>query len=226
MRDNISTLGGGLDVSYDSNPLIEDCTFSGNQALLGGAIHIIESGLVIKGCIFWGNTADDGAAIALRYFYQLAMVHISWCDLQDGIHLEEGSSIDYGPGMINADPLFIRGPDGSCYLSQIAAGQGADSPCLDAGDPSIALPPGSTRTDHWPDQGVADMGFHREPNWAPICDVDGSGRVDGWDLAALALAWGATAGEPRYDPRADFDNSRTVDGEDLAILASVFGETV
>ncbi len=38
-----------------------------------------------------------------------------------------------GAGNIDLDPLFVSGPDGDYYLSQIAAGQAVDSPCVDAG---------------------------------------------------------------------------------------------
>ena len=43
--------------------------------------------------------------------------------------------VEPGVGDISADPLFVPGPDGNHYLSQIAAGQAADSPCVDSGDP-------------------------------------------------------------------------------------------
>ena len=38
-----------------------------------------------------------------------------------------------GTGNIDQDPLFAEGPDGYFYLGQTAAGQAADSPCLDMG---------------------------------------------------------------------------------------------
>ncbi len=75
-------------------------------------------------------------------------------------------------GNIDANPLFLSGPDGPFYLSQRAAGQLADSPCLDAGSnlaeetcpPVAASVPRigrcTTRTDRVNDTGQADMGFH------------------------------------------------------------------
>jgi hypothetical protein len=62
--------------------------------------------------------------------------------------------------MIDADPLFVTGPQGNYYLSQIAAGQGTDSPCVDTGDPASHMIVGTTRTDEVPDSGVVDMGYH------------------------------------------------------------------
>jgi hypothetical protein len=54
-------------------------------------------------------------------------------------------------------------------------------------------------------------------------DTDGSGRVDGWDLARLSRAFGTDrdTGEG-YDPGVDLDGDKTVDGVDLTILADVF----
>jgi hypothetical protein len=54
-------------------------------------------------------------------------------------------------------------------------------------------------------------------------DIDGSGRVDGFDLALLASAFGSARGEPRYLAAADVDGSGLVDGVDLALVAMRFG---
>lgn len=54
-------------------------------------------------------------------------------------------------------------------------------------------------------------------------DVDGSGRVDGFDLALLARAFGSNAEDPLYLMDADIDADGLVDGIDLALLASRFG---
>jgi hypothetical protein len=54
-------------------------------------------------------------------------------------------------------------------------------------------------------------------------DLDRSGRVDGFDLALLASAFGSARGEPRYLPSADVDGSGLVDGLDLAYVAGRFG---
>jgi hypothetical protein len=54
-------------------------------------------------------------------------------------------------------------------------------------------------------------------------DLDGSGRVDGHDLAILASAFGRREDEPGYSLLADIDVSGQVDGTDLALLAARFG---
>lgn len=72
-----------------------------------------------------------------------------------------------GTGNINSDPIFVNTPPtGYFFLSQIAAGQTQNSPCVNAGDPASPMITGSTRTDYVQDAGVVDMGFH----WAGSLD--------------------------------------------------------
>ena len=52
---------------------------------------------------------------------------------------------------------------GEYYLSQQAAGQDLDSPCIDQGNNEAAywdLDSFTTRTDFVPDQGIVDIGYH------------------------------------------------------------------
>jgi hypothetical protein len=80
-----------------------------------------------------------------------------------------------GTGNTTSAPLFVNTPPtGYFFLSQIAAGQTANSPCVDAGDPTSTMVTGSTRTDFVQDEGIVDMGFH----WAgPMTDA---GLLAGW----------------------------------------------
>ncbi len=69
---------------------------------------------------------------------------------------------------IDDDPCFIAG----YYLSQIAAGQSVNSPCVDSGSadanaPSIGLDTYTTRTDSITDAGIVDMGYHYLPFFVP-----------------------------------------------------------
>jgi len=57
----------------------------------------------------------------------------------------------------------VAGRKGFHYLSQKAAGQPVDSPCVDAGSDlaiNLAMDSYNTRTDGVPDSGTVDMGFH------------------------------------------------------------------
>jgi len=161
VRDNIAPGGGGLQMNfiYDSSALLASCTIAGNVATdwYGGGIARSDfTPLHISNSIIYGNVPDQ-----LDGLY----IHVTHSDV-------EGGAPSSGPGNIDADPLFVSGPDGDYYLSQVDAGQEADSPCVDAG-PDLAAsscwqtPGGSvclgsltTRTDGINDQGVADMGYH------------------------------------------------------------------
>lgn len=70
------------------------------------------------------------------------------------------SQVLAGTGNITSNPLFVTGPQGRFYLSQTAAGQPTNSPCVNAGDPSSTMIVGTTRTDQVPDAGIVDMGYH------------------------------------------------------------------
>lgn len=59
---------------------------------------------------------------------------------------------------------------------------------------------------------------------APLAgDVDRDGRIDGEDLVALAVSFGATSNDVRYNARADFNRDGRIDGVDLSSLAANFG---
>jgi glucose/arabinose dehydrogenase len=73
--------------------------------------------------------------------------------------------------------------------------------------------------------GILGAGVRNVCEVATAADIDGSLRVDGFDLARLARAFGTSQGDPGYDAAADIDQDGQVDGNDLAILASVFGVT-
>lgn len=71
-----------------------------------------------------------------------------------------------GRDVLDADPLFVAGPHGAHYLSQTDAGDPADSPALDAGDPDAAaagLDTRTTRADSLTDTGPVDLGVHHAP---------------------------------------------------------------
>lgn len=146
--------GGGIFCGH--GPVsVNSCTFTGNTAAFGGGPIYAEGGSDVQlvHCISWGNTPDGvHGATSVRY-----------SDIQGGYA---------GAGNIDADPLFTAGPNGDYYLSRIAAGQAADSPCIDEGSESAAstcyaIPEGercmddlTTRTDEITDSGTVDLGFH------------------------------------------------------------------
>jgi hypothetical protein len=118
-------------------------------------------------CILWDNEAVNGHEIHLKGLSApFSALTIRYSDVQGGVseaYVGSGCTLDLDATNIDADPLFVRGPLGRYYLSQIAAGQAADSPCVDAGSDTAAnlgLDGLSTRTDGIGDEGVVDMGYH------------------------------------------------------------------
>ncbi len=178
VKDNTALIGGGGIASYwYAAPTISNCTIVGNKATDpnnsshgygGGLFASYASDTTLLDSIVWGNTAVQGGQIALGsqsdpiYIQRPAIVTIRFSDVQNGlagIHVEQGATVNWLPGDIDADPLFV----GSYFLSQTAAGQAQTSPAVDAGSDSaqnLGLAGYTTRTDGVGDQGKVDMGFH------------------------------------------------------------------
>jgi hypothetical protein len=108
-----------------------------------------DSNPTLTNCILWGDSAPTGPEIHNSGSTPI----VTYSDIAGGYT---------GTGNINADPLFITGPHGDFYLSQIASGQPSNSPCVDTGGGLVSdwFSSGTTRTDEVDDVGTVDMGFH------------------------------------------------------------------
>ena len=165
--------GGAIWCTF-SSPTITNCTFHSNYAAsAGGAFATSEDHspvdrgetgnagseiVAMENCILWGNEPDEAKE---AYIYPGATLEISHSTVEGGQSSIAGSCT-WGEGMIEEDPLFVTGSLGNYFLSQTAAGQATDSPCVDTGNPATPLPGGTTRTDLVPDSAVVDMGWHYE----------------------------------------------------------------
>ncbi len=156
--------GGGICI-YGGSAVIRNCTIEACGAEYGGGgIHIWDGEALISNCILWNNWWNGSKnQILLGYspsYDPVLTIHHSCIEEgEDGALIYSGT-LNRGEGMIEDDPVFAVGPTGSHYLSQVAAGQSMDSPCVDTGDPDGDMVDGSTRTDSRPDTGVVDMGGH------------------------------------------------------------------
>ena len=68
-----------------------------------------------------------------------------------------------GTGNISSNPLFVNAAVDDYHLSHIAAGQGSDSPAINAGSDTAAnlgLNTRTTRTDNITDTSTVDLGYH------------------------------------------------------------------
>jgi parallel beta-helix repeat protein len=224
INGNSGASGGGISC-WSSNPTISNCTISANSAAEGGGIYCYDSSPTTANCILWGNTAPTGHEIALNSTTDPSTLIVRFSDVQGGAgeaYVDPGCTLDLDGTNIDDDPLFVSGPLGDYYLSQIVAGQGADSPCVDTGSDTAAnlgFDTFTTRTDEEPDAGTVDMGYH-SPSPSIPGDVDGNGIVDGLDLTAVMTAWQTTSGDPLWDPAADLDGNGLIDGLDLTAVIS------
>ena len=157
-RNGHSSTHGGAIANNQVDTEIECCTITGNTASDGGGIWSSgDCSPVVNNCIIWGNTVTSGGAQV--HDTGGATTIVTYTDIdQDGYD---------GAGLFNIRlaPLFVTGPRGDYYLSHTAAGQGANSPCIDIGSGtavSYFLHTMTTRTDDVVDAAQVDLGFHYE----------------------------------------------------------------
>ncbi len=200
IRNNSAMHGGGGLLVYECSPTIVNCDISFNYAeRYGGAGMTLYTGSpVILNCSIIGNTANadicgdpllcHAGGVLVDMYWGGVGPNISnsivWGNTPENVVFCRGEALfTYsdveggwpGEGNIDADPLFVPGPDGDHYLSQTAAGQPQESPCVDAGDPSTQLwgwSSRTTRTDQHLDTGPVDMGYHYLSDHSPGGDTD------------------------------------------------------
>ncbi|MBN2536926.1 hypothetical protein JXB37_01470 [candidate division WOR-3 bacterium] len=165
--------GGAVSVGDDAAAVIANNTFVANVCAAhigyGSAVWAPLGPSVVKNNIAVHDSVlgSGGGALASD---SAAMV-FDWNDAWHN-HPNDYHNCTPGPNAISLDPLFAAAPFGDYCLSQVAAGQAEDSPCLDAGDSLRMAAPldldsllreWTTRTDSVPDAGQADLGFHYAP---------------------------------------------------------------
>jgi len=158
--------GAGL-ASFFASSTISNCTSTGNLGRAYAGMYFYESQSIIRNTVVYGNISVLSSAPGFGAFRSDPVV------LHSNI---EGGWSGCGIGNIDADPMFVAGPDGDFYLSNIGAGQPVDSPCIDAGN-GQALDwyiTGTTRADSVVDTGPVDMGFHYNAKPTDF-DADGDG---------------------------------------------------
>ncbi|MDP8240375.1 MAG: choice-of-anchor D domain-containing protein, partial [Candidatus Hatepunaea meridiana] len=143
----------GVEISSESEATITNCTIYGNQ---GYGLRLSESGQTfLNNSIIWGNTQEQ-----ILFDHEVGSLSTAYSDIQGGlesIENREGHEINWGDGMIDADPLFADPGNGDFNLT-------ADSPCIDSGDPESDPDPDDTR---------ADMGalyFHQDDHVLNVPD--------------------------------------------------------
>jgi hypothetical protein len=148
---NTGTATYSITPTLNNNTIVQNtCTAVGS---LGGGllVNTVEDTVIGQNNIIYDNIATTAPNISGTVLFTYSCV--------------EGGLT--GTGNISADPLFVTGPEGDFYLSQIPAGQSVNSPCVDAGNPASTMIIGTTRTDQVQDAGIVDMGYHYAINVMP-----------------------------------------------------------
>jgi hypothetical protein len=148
--------GGGIDIWNDSVMAMTNNTIYTNSSLNmnGGGINCEGSSITISNTIFWNNGAIAGPEMYIEDYNNIpSIVTISYSDLEGGqgsVQVVPGSILNWGPGMIDADPLFVDSVKGDFHLKY-------ESPCKDRGDHTAA--------------GIPEKDFEGDPRIA-FGDVD------------------------------------------------------
>ncbi|MHC4623975.1 MAG: right-handed parallel beta-helix repeat-containing protein [Planctomycetota bacterium] len=142
---NSAAWGGGGVCVWESSATITNCTVFGNSASsYGGAVGIGWSSATITNSILWGNSAPTASQVDLA-----GVLNLSYSDVeygQDEVHQWPGSTLNWGPGNIDADPYFADADNSDFHLkseigrwdpcSETWVRDDVTSPCIDGGDPN------------------------------------------------------------------------------------------
>ncbi|MEM7262696.1 MAG: right-handed parallel beta-helix repeat-containing protein [Planctomycetota bacterium] len=202
----------GASATFRNDTVTENEASGFNGVASGGGVRLDSDTATITQCIFWNNVSPIASQISA-----VPGVEVVFSSVEGGF-----------PGFANidADPLFVSGSLGDFYLSQIAAGDPAQSPAVDAGDPALPIISGSTRTDHAPDTGVVDLGFHFGASSFGFRrgDINEDGNRDIGDAVfALAALFQIGAPQPNCEDAMDVNDDSNIDvGDPVFLLTSLF----
>lgn len=222
IRDNRAVGGNGGGVrTDDAATKLDSCTVVGNSAFVGAGLYALDSNLDLLDCIFWRN--DDGGefdqSAQLRVGMGVPIVNYTCIQGWDDTL---GGTDNFGD-----DPLFAVGPLGCYYLSEIVAGESADSPCVDVGFDTamaIGLAGRTTRSDAVGDSGIVDLGYHY-PMTSDVLLMGDADRNEVVDLSDYAdwidcMTGPVDAGLTPCCRIADFDDDEDIDLFDVAEFAN------
>jgi hypothetical protein len=141
--NSAATHGGGIRCFEDATPTITNNLVIGNDAgISGGGIECDNGAFTtITNTILWNNVAPAGTEMWIGpRSGPSAVLTISYSDVKGGmvsVYVNPGSTLNWGPGMIDTNPLFRSLGVGDFHLMAIACGDSVNSPCIDMGDPNI-----------------------------------------------------------------------------------------
>jgi hypothetical protein len=137
------TYGGGIRCFNDAAPTIENNSIYGNSAdISGGGIECdVGAFATVTNTILWNNSAPEGTEIWIGpRSGDAATLTISYSDVKGGlasVYVDPGSTLNWGDGMIDEDPLFRNPGEDDFHLMAVVCDDPDDSPCIDAGSPDV-----------------------------------------------------------------------------------------
>ncbi len=130
---NHAERGGGIHVSHSVAALrLVNVTLFGNEAAVaGGGLAVDQQGdVAVANAILWGNLAPAGPEAWLGDSTRPSTLSMGFSDVEGGlasVQVEPGCVLNWGGGMIAADPLFAGAVTGDLHILH-------PSPCREAGD--------------------------------------------------------------------------------------------
>ena len=186
LSGNSAALGGAMSI-FNTNAILTNCSFSGNEALSkGGALWIGNSAnITVTNSILWGNRVVDTGATD-----ESAQIQLDDGTVDATFSCLEGlGTLFAGEGNIGTDPRFADavGADGIVGTDDDDVRLTTDSPCINTGNNAVIV----TQVDL--DGGVrinndtVDMGAYESPFVAPIP------TVSQWGIVVMVLLFLAAA---------------------------------
>ena len=247
-RNTAGRRGAGL-YFYKGTAVIANCVITDNTSGSAGAgvmmEQLSESSLVNS--IIWANSGSYSENLYVGSCPESVTVAFSDCEGgEDAVGGQHEGVLHWGPGNIDADPLFVDSDNGDYRLLP-------GSPCIDAGCncgvlPDVADADGDGDTDEYvpfdldgegrffddPDTGdtgsglppIVDIGpYEFGGSDLPPChgDLDGDRDIDLADLSILLASYAMSEGAGGTD--GDMNCDGDVDLSDLSQLLATYGHT-
>lgn len=154
---NTARRGGGMQCFGYTATMTGNTICNNTAEMEGGGLRCSSKcDIKIVNTILWNNRAPVGPEIYVGIGDHIfpARLTMSYSDVRGkkaSIHIDRGFALHWGPGMMDADPLFVDPDRGDFRLT-------AESPCKDMGDNSAVTEPTDFEGDPRIKDGTVDLG--------------------------------------------------------------------
>ena len=187
--------GAGIQSAYCPMTTLTNCVVFGNDATggHGSGLYFSRGDASVANTIFWDNRpTNEGIRVGTGI---LSIHHSNVEGGQSSIPVGSGGTLNWGPGMIDADPLFVDSNKRDLHLTW-------DSPCKNTGDNSVVIESEDMEGDPRIAFGNVDMGADEFYYHLYYADVFPGSVVDvkvvGYPTAPVTLFLGSGIADPPY----------------------------